>query len=537
MRTGFFAAVLYFLSEPERRHDLHSARTWFEGTWPEILAELLFAFVAIFIYRTLELLKRERQQISAWWNRVKSGRKLILLWLDADVATARHLVNQLRNNLPHVRIRALDAPSEIMLYPLRKSVVEAVILISTDVTKLSSEDTLRDDIERRVDRYVLDGGGLVAGHDIIYHRTRNTLLTKAFGATIERFDDKEVDNKKIPIKYEKTSAATKDPIWRRLPDHFNLDDDELLVTSWTKGASILFTEEGVPERALVVARTHDKGRLVWLNSCDRGKSGLAKSIGDPSREFVNLLTASVQWVAKRRPPPIGAPLIGAHRGVAGSGGENTLAAFGEAIRQRADFIETDIRKTKDGILVLHHDEKIGFAYIAETSFSDLQSIASVRKRPLAKLEELLALAKDRIMLDLELKESGYEGEIVALLQKHQVDTDDFVVTSFLEEAIRQFKNAYKEATCGLLVGKRSWWREWFLLRRVERSGADFVAANDRLVRLWFARRMARHDHPVWVWTVNDPARIARLLRTTGVEAVITDIVTTAKTEQETARSS
>jgi glycerophosphoryl diester phosphodiesterase len=412
-----------------------------------------------------------------------------------------------------------------------------VILISTDVTKLSSEDTIRDDIERRVDRYVLDGGGLVAGHDIIYHRTRNTLLTKAFGATIERFDDKEVDNKKIPIKYEKTSAATKDPIWRRLPDHFNLDDDELLVTSWTKGASILFTEEGVPERALVVARTHDKGRLVWLNSCDRGKSGLAKSIGDPSREFVNLLTASVQWVAKRRPPPIGAPLIGAHRGVAGSGGENTLAAFGEAIRQRADFIETDIRKTKDGILVLHHDEKIGFAYIAETSFSDLQSIASVRKRPLAKLEELLALAKDRIMLDLELKESGYEGEIVALLQKHQVDTDDFVVTSFLEEAIRQFKNAYKEATCGLLVGKRSWWREWFLLRRVERSGADFVAANDRLVRLWFARRMARHDHPVWVWTVNDPARIARLLRTTGVEAVITDIVTTAKTEQETARSS
>ena len=125
----------------------------------------------------------------------------------------------------------------------------------------------------------------------------------------------------------------------------------------------------------------------------------------------------MQWVAKRKPSPIGAPLIGAHRGVAGSGGENTLAAFSEAIQQGADFIETDIRKTKDGILVLHHDEQIGFAYIAETSFSDLQNIASVRKRPLAKLEELLALAKDRIMLDLELKESGYEGEIVALLSR------------------------------------------------------------------------------------------------------------------------
>jgi glycerophosphoryl diester phosphodiesterase len=218
-----------------------------------------------------------------------------------------------------------------------------------------------------------------------------------------------------------------------------------------------------------------------------------------------------------------------------------MSAFREAIRQGADFIETDIRRTKDGVLVLHHEEKIGFAFIAETPFADLQKIALAPtvNRPLATLEELLELAKNSgVMLDLELKESGYENEVGAIIKKHHLGVDDFVVTSFLEEAIRQFKSCYRESTCGLLIGaKQSWWREWFPILGLKRCGADFVAANECLLRFWFARRMDRKKYPVWVWTVNNPARMARLLRTVGVEAVITDLLATGKTEQATARNS
>jgi hypothetical protein len=244
---------------------------------------------------------------------LKSGRKLILLWLDADVATVRKLVNQLKRNLPHARIRALSAPNEILFYPLRKRVIQAVILISTDVTKLSSEDKIRTEIEERVKRYVLDGGGLVAGHDIIYHRTRNTELTRVFGVRSFGF----FHARNSPVKYKKTPAGTSHPIGRRLDDTFSLDDGEVFTVTWEPGAEVLFQESDVenPVPTLVMTRTYEKGRLVWLNSCDRGQAGLAGSIKDPSREFVRLLTASVQWAAELKPSPVGAPLIGAHRGV------------------------------------------------------------------------------------------------------------------------------------------------------------------------------------------------------------------------------
>ena len=52
------------------------------------------------------------------------------------------------------------------------------------------------------------------------------------------------------------------------------------------------------------------------------------------------------------------PLIWAHRGASGSAPENTLVAFQRAIDLGADGIELDVQITKDGELVVCHDEKI-----------------------------------------------------------------------------------------------------------------------------------------------------------------------------------
>ena len=50
--------------------------------------------------------------------------------------------------------------------------------------------------------------------------------------------------------------------------------------------------------------------------------------------------------------------IWAHRGASGYAPENTLEAFELAIHQNADGIELDIQLTKDGEIVVAHDEKI-----------------------------------------------------------------------------------------------------------------------------------------------------------------------------------
>jgi glycerophosphoryl diester phosphodiesterase len=51
-------------------------------------------------------------------------------------------------------------------------------------------------------------------------------------------------------------------------------------------------------------------------------------------------------------------LIYAHRGASGYAPENTVAAFDRALEMPIDGIETDIRSTKDGVLVLLHDAKV-----------------------------------------------------------------------------------------------------------------------------------------------------------------------------------
>jgi glycerophosphoryl diester phosphodiesterase len=228
----------------------------------------------------------------------------------------------------------------------------------------------------------------------------------------------------------------------------------------------------------------------------------------------------------------GLPLIGAHRGATASAPENTMAAFAAAVALHADFIETDIRRTADGVLVLHHDPEIGTLKVSAATVATLRIAAP----SLATLEDLLQLAKGKIGLDLELKEAGYEPQVAAMLRDRQFATDAYVITSFLESAVRRFKEGCREAKCGLLVEDQSWENELSPETRLRDAGADFVAAEDSLVTPGFVRRVAAKHFPVWVWTVNDPRRIAALLATPGVEAIVTDALELAQNEQARTRA-
>lgn len=81
-----------------------------------------------------------------------------------------------------------------------------------------------------------------------------------------------------------------------------------------------------------------------------------------------------------REPATGAPiLIGGHRGASTEAGENSLAAFEQAVAVGADFIEFDWRLTSDGVPVVFHDDTLDRLHIdaraiSEISFADLHAI-------------------------------------------------------------------------------------------------------------------------------------------------------------------
>lgn len=221
-------------------------------------------------------------------------------------------------------------------------------------------------------------------------------------------------------------------------------------------------------------------------------------------------------------------MVVAHRGASGYVHENTLLAFQKAIDMNADCIETDIRKTADGVIVLYHDDKINGKKLKDLTFSELQAEASKNGFQVATLEEGLAYVKGKILIDIEFKEDGYVKEAVSVIHKY-LRNDEFFIRSFLDEVLIQVKEIDPNITTALLLGKdkpehrfRTRMSELFPGRRLRRTKADFVSPHYKLLRFFFVMRMNLRKCSVSVWTVNDEEIIKKVVFRHKVDSVVSD---------------
>lgn len=197
--------------------------------------------------------------------------------------------------------------------------------------------------------------------------------------------------------------------------------------------------------------------------------------------------------------------ISAHRGVTARHPENSIGAFEAAIDAGADMIETDLRRTADGRLVLHHDP------LPLTAAPDL-----------CGLDELLGVVRGRVALDLELKEAGYEAEVLAALAPLP---EELWVTSFLPEALEAVQALDPGIVTGLLIAPGDTAGD--LPGRARRCGAPLLAPHVSLLDDGVRTAARNAGLGLVVWTVNEPGRLAELLEDPAVECVITDEVALA----------
>ncbi len=105
-------------------------------------------------------------------------------------------------------------------------------------------------------------------------------------------------------------------------------------------------------------------------------------------------------------------MVVAHRGDWRNAPENSLQAIQNCIDMGVDMVEIDVRKTKDGVLVLMHDKTInrttnGKGKVSELTYKELQKfylVNGLNKKTAHKvptLEEALKLAKGKILVNLD----------------------------------------------------------------------------------------------------------------------------------------
>ena len=217
----------------------------------------------------------------------------------------------------------------------------------------------------------------------------------------------------------------------------------------------------------------------------------------------------------------------AHRGGAGMGGtENTLDAFENAINFGVDMVEFDVRKTLDNKLIVYHDSEIDGKVLAETSYDELQAAAAKKGFRIPTFIEVIKLCHNRVFMDIEIKETGYEYRIVKIVQKY-LDYKEYSIKSFYDMTPYRVKTLDPNIEVGLLLGRddadfKMRCNEVFPGRRLKACLADFVSPHPALMRCFFTRRMNHAGFPVYVWTVNNTFLMKFFIKCSNVAGLITD---------------
>jgi glycerophosphoryl diester phosphodiesterase len=111
--------------------------------------------------------------------------------------------------------------------------------------------------------------------------------------------------------------------------------------------------------------------------------------------------------------------------------ENSLTALDHCLRIGADMMETDVRRTADGYLVIIHDDTVdrttnGTGKVAEMTLAQMRQLrlrqnlggptAAVTDQRVLTLDELLSAAKGRIILNLDVKDASFPETVAAVLR-------------------------------------------------------------------------------------------------------------------------
>jgi len=213
------------------------------------------------------------------------------------------------------------------------------------------------------------------------------------------------------------------------------------------------------------------------------------------------------------------PLKIAHRGASGYEKENTLAAFEKAIELGVDMIEFDVHMSKDGKVVIMHDQKVNRTVnsdsVTEKTAEELQQLS------IPTLEQALDHINRRAKIYIDLKAKGIEKEVAKVIKTYVLEKgwsyDDFIVCSFDHYQIRNFKVLLPQVKIGALIscipidyGKIA-----------ESVPADIIVLNHRLITKEFIDDAHDRGLEVYVYTPNESYEIERI-KNLEIDGIISD---------------
>ncbi len=230
------------------------------------------------------------------------------------------------------------------------------------------------------------------------------------------------------------------------------------------------------------------------------------------------------------------PTIIAHRGASAYAPENTMAAFHKAIELSADGIEFDVKCTKDGEMVIIHDQTVdrttdGTGSVIEKNLDDLRNLdagssfaTAFKGEKIPLLSEVLEEFANKLMMNIELTNyssirDGLAEKAATLVKKMGIEESVFF-SSFHPYNLILCRRILPTVPVALLAipGKIGWICRSRLMNWIS---PEIIHPFYKDIDQKYIERQHRRNRKVNVWTVNTEMEIKKAIQD-NVDGIITD---------------
>ncbi len=224
----------------------------------------------------------------------------------------------------------------------------------------------------------------------------------------------------------------------------------------------------------------------------------------------------------------------AHRGASGTFPENTLSAFRAAIDAGADMCELDVQLTRDGAVVVIHDETVerttdGKGEVAELTLEELKRLDAGAKfkgtikagalkgvERIPTLDEVFSVTTGKCGLNIEIKAGGLEHQVAQIMQARNA-LGDSIVSSFDWEYLKKIQALNFNIRVALLADEKP----VDLMMNAVAMRAHAINPRWDMVTADLCKAAHERGLKLYTWTVDADARM-RALAECGVDGIMTN---------------
>jgi len=202
-----------------------------------------------------------------------------------------------------------------------------------------------------------------------------------------------------------------------------------------------------------------------------------------------------------------------HRGAPMEAPENTLLSFKRAMDIGVDWIEFDLRRCRDGVLVVIHDGTVdrttnGHGKVGDMTFGELQELDAGSGQKIPSLQQVIDLAGGKLGLDMEIKESGIEEAVVDVIKKSGI-IGHCMVSSFLYEPLRRVKELDPDIKTAVIMDKMPGNVDRCLDMLFDDVNARTLMLSKKIATVPFVGEARRLGFEIGIWNADMPDEIEK----------------------------